>query len=291
MDATSANNVLNVTTNTIVNLLWGEVQEGEWATAVVRMDNAMHAACAVIQHADVIPGIVIAVEQLPYPEAAVWLNWMGMIHWTHESVTRHPWAQQGTIVRMEYKSGELSTNDNEVLQPLEERMGAEEEEARGAQILQTKMEEEDEEDVAYRRRQKEHAKGKKRVDVMEGESLLGKRKVDEALEDERECGQPRMHRSSSKMTTAQSTLIHQPGGRMTTAKKAMRPKRMMKAQQAAEHRRLKEHRDNIESEDEDPIGNVTAGSTSSAGRMTTMPTPAPPSTPPHTPIPVPTPAQ
>ncbi|KAF8835237.1 hypothetical protein BDN67DRAFT_984752 [Paxillus ammoniavirescens] len=93
------------------------------------------------------------------------------------------------------------------------------------------------------------------------------------------------------MTTAQPTLIHQPGGRMTTAKKATRPKQMMKAQQATGHRRLKEHRDDIESEDEDPIGNATAGSTSSAGRMTTTPSPAPPSTPPHTPIPVPTPAQ
>ncbi|KIJ08693.1 hypothetical protein PAXINDRAFT_18188 [Paxillus involutus ATCC 200175] len=43
--------------------------------------------------------------------------------------------------------------------------------------------------------------------------------------------------------------------------------------------------DNIESEDEDPIGDAIAGSTSSASRMTTTPTPAPPSTPLHTPIP------
>jgi hypothetical protein len=100
-----------------------------------------------------------------------------------------------------------------------------------------------------------------------------------------------MRGASSNMTTAQPTLVHQPGGRMTTAKKAAKPKRMTKAQQAAERRRLKEHMDDIESEDEDPIGDVIAGSTSSAGRMTTMPTPAPPSTPPHTPIPVPTPAQ
>ncbi|KIJ07850.1 hypothetical protein PAXINDRAFT_18982 [Paxillus involutus ATCC 200175] len=292
MDATSANNVLNATANTIVDLLWGEVQAGEWATAVVRMDNAMvprRACCH--PHTDVIPGIVIAVEQLLHPEAAVWPNWMGMIHWTHESVARHPWARQGTIIQMEYEFGEPSTNDNEVSQPPEERMGVEEEEARGAQILQTKMEEEEEEDVAYRGRQKEHAKGKKRANATEGESSLGKRKADEALEDERERRQPWMHGASSNMTTAQPTLVHQPGGRMTTAKKAAKPKRMTKAQQAAERRRLKEHMDDIESEDEDPIGDVIAGSTSSAGRMTTMPTPAPPSTPPHTPIPVPTPAQ
>ncbi|KIJ10062.1 hypothetical protein PAXINDRAFT_16908 [Paxillus involutus ATCC 200175] len=290
MDATSANNVLNATTNTIVDLLWGEVQAGEWATAVVRMDNAMHAARAVIQHADMIPGIVIAVEQLLHPEAAVWPNWMGMIHWTHKSVARHPWAQQGTIVQMEYEFGEPSTNNNEVSQPPEERMGVEEE-VQGAQILHTKMEEEDEEDVAYRGRQKEHVKGKKRADATEGESSLGKRKADEALEDERERGQPWMRGSSSNMTTTQPMLIHQPGGRMTTAKKAAKPKRMTKAQQAAERRRLKEHMDDIESEDEDPIGDAIAGSTSSAGRMMTTPTPAPPSTPPHTPIPVPTPAQ
>ncbi|KIK77338.1 hypothetical protein PAXRUDRAFT_17575 [Paxillus rubicundulus Ve08.2h10] len=67
MDATSANNVLNATTKTIVDLLWGEVQDGEWAIAVGRMDNAMHAAHAVIQHTDVIPGILIAVEQLLHP--------------------------------------------------------------------------------------------------------------------------------------------------------------------------------------------------------------------------------
>ncbi|KAF8835191.1 hypothetical protein BDN67DRAFT_1015765 [Paxillus ammoniavirescens] len=123
------------------------------------------------------------------------------------------------------------------------------------------MEEEDEEDVAYRRRQKEHVKGNKRVDVMEGESSLGKRKADEALEDEREHGRPRMRGSSSKITTAQPMLVHQPGGRMTTSKKAARPKWMTKAKQAAER------------------------------RMTTTPTPALPSTPPHTPIPVPNPAQ
>ncbi|KIJ08692.1 hypothetical protein PAXINDRAFT_18187 [Paxillus involutus ATCC 200175] len=135
MDATSANNILNATANTIIDLLWGEVQAGEWATVVVRMDNAMHATRAVIQHADVIPGIVIAVEQLLHPEAAVWPNWMGMIHWTHESVARHPWARQGTIVRTEYEFGKPSTNDNKVSQPPEERMGVEEEEARGVQIL------------------------------------------------------------------------------------------------------------------------------------------------------------
>ncbi|KAF8833891.1 hypothetical protein BDN67DRAFT_985723 [Paxillus ammoniavirescens] len=238
MDATSTNNILNATANTIVDLLWGEVQEGEWATAVVRMDNAMHAARAVIQHADMIPSIIIAVEQLLHPEAAVWLNWMGMIHWTHKSVACHPWAQQGTIVHTEYESGEPSTNNDK----------------------------------------KEHAKGKKRADAMEGESSLGKRKADEALKDEREHRRPRMRRSSSTMTTTQPTLVHQPSGRMTAAKKAARPKWMTKAQEAAQRRRLKEHRDDIESEDEDPIGNVTAGATSSTSRMATTPTPAPPST-------------
>ncbi|KIK72004.1 hypothetical protein PAXRUDRAFT_125978, partial [Paxillus rubicundulus Ve08.2h10] len=128
MDATSANNVLNATAKTIVDLLWGEVQEGEWA--IGRMDNAMHAARAVMQHADVIPGIIIAVEQLIHPEAVVWPNWMGMIQWTHESVASHPWALQGTIVRTEYEFGDSSTNTNEA-----EPMGVEEEEARGVQIL------------------------------------------------------------------------------------------------------------------------------------------------------------
>ncbi|KIK77150.1 hypothetical protein PAXRUDRAFT_17687 [Paxillus rubicundulus Ve08.2h10] len=284
MDATSANNVLNATAKAIVNLLWGEVQDGEWAIAVGRMDNAMHAAHAVIQHADVIPGILIAVEQLLHLKAAVWPNWMGMIRWTQESVTRHPWAQQGTIIQMEYKFGDSSTNDNEVLQPPKEPMGAEEKEVRGAQILQMKMEEDDE-DMVYRRRQKEHAKGKKRADAMEGESLLGKRKADEALEDATECRWPQMHRSSGKMTAAQPTLVHLPGSRMTTAKKAARPKQMTKAKRAAECR------GDFKSEDEDPIGNMAVGSTSSADRMTAMPTPAPPSTPPRMPIPVPNPTQ
>ncbi|KIK76392.1 hypothetical protein PAXRUDRAFT_170115 [Paxillus rubicundulus Ve08.2h10] len=186
MDATSANNVLNATGKTIIDLLWGEVQEGEGAIAVGRMDNAMHATHAVIQHADMIPGIVIAVEQLLHPEAAVWPNWMRMIQWTQESVACHLCARQGMIVQTEYEFGDSSTNDNEVSQPPKEPMGAEEEEARGAQILQMKMEEDNEEDVAYRRQQKEHAKGKKRADATEGESLLGKRKADEVLEDARE---------------------------------------------------------------------------------------------------------
>ncbi|KIK72797.1 hypothetical protein PAXRUDRAFT_21569 [Paxillus rubicundulus Ve08.2h10] len=151
MDATSTNNVLNATTKTIVELLWGEVQDGEWAIVVGRMDNAMHAVRAVIQHADMIPGIIIAMEQLLHPEAAVWPNWMGMIQWTQELVACHPWAQKGTIVWMEYKFGDSSTSDNEVSQPPEEPMGVEEEEAQGAQILQMKMGEDDEEDVAYRR--------------------------------------------------------------------------------------------------------------------------------------------
>ncbi|KIK76011.1 hypothetical protein PAXRUDRAFT_18510 [Paxillus rubicundulus Ve08.2h10] len=260
MDATSTNNVLNATAKTIVNLLWGEVQDREWEIAVGRMDNAMHATRAVIQHADMIPGIVIAMEQLLHPEAAVWPNWMGMIQWAQELAACHPWAWQGTI-------------------PPKEPMGVEEEEARGAQILQIKMEEENEEDVAYRRRQKEHVKGKKRADVTEGESSLGKRKVDEVLEDARECRWPKMHGSSSKMTTAQPTLVHLPGGRMTTTEKSMRPKQM------------KECRDNIKTEDEDPIGDTAVGSTSSADRMMATPTPALPSTPPRTPIPVPNPTQ
>ncbi|KIK74949.1 hypothetical protein PAXRUDRAFT_19402 [Paxillus rubicundulus Ve08.2h10] len=278
MDATSTNNILNATAKTIIiDLLWGEVQDGEWAIAVGRMDNAMHTAHAVIQHTDVIPSIVIAVEQLLHPEAAVWPNWMGMIQWTQESVAHHPWAQRGMIVWIEYEFGDSSTNDNEVLQPPKEPMGADEEEVQGVQNLQMKMEEDNEEDVAYRRRQKEHAKVKKRADATEGESLLGKRKVDKALKDARERGQPQMHGSSSKMTAAQPTLIHLPGDRMTTTKTATRPKQMTKAQRAAERR--------------DHIGNVVVGSTSSTDRMTATPTPAPPSTPPHTPIPVPNPAQ
>ncbi|KIK74561.1 hypothetical protein PAXRUDRAFT_19753 [Paxillus rubicundulus Ve08.2h10] len=158
------------------------------------MDNAMHAMCIVIQHADVIPGILIAVEQLLHPEAAVWPNWMGMIQWSQESVAHHPWAQQGTIVRMEYEFGDSSSNDNEVSQPSKEPMGAEEKEA----------------------------------------------------------------------------------DRMTTTKKATRPKQMTKAQQAAERR------DNVQSEDEGPLA---------MWRMMATPTPAPQSTPLRTPIPVPNPAQ
>ncbi|KIK79963.1 hypothetical protein PAXRUDRAFT_159894 [Paxillus rubicundulus Ve08.2h10] len=142
MDANSANNILNVTAKTIVNLLWGEVQDREWAIVVERMENAM---------VYVIPSIVITVEQLLHPEAAVWPNWMGMIQWTHELVARHPWAWQGTIVQTEYKFGNSSSNDNEVLQPPEGPMGAEEEEVQGVQILQMKMEEDNDEDVAYRR--------------------------------------------------------------------------------------------------------------------------------------------
>ncbi|KIK75874.1 hypothetical protein PAXRUDRAFT_18607 [Paxillus rubicundulus Ve08.2h10] len=124
MDATSANNVLHATVKTIVDLLCGEVQDGEWAIAVGRMYNAMHATRAIIQHADMIPGIIIAVEQLLYLEAA-----------------------QGTIIQTDYEFGDSSTNDNEVSQPLNEPMGAEEEEAQGVQILQMKIKEDDEEDV------------------------------------------------------------------------------------------------------------------------------------------------
>ncbi|KIK78947.1 hypothetical protein PAXRUDRAFT_16602 [Paxillus rubicundulus Ve08.2h10] len=129
MDATSANNVLNVTVKAIIDLLWGEVQDGEWAIAVGWMDNAMHAAHAVIQHAEVIPSILIAMEQLLHPEAAVWPNWMGMIQWTQHSVAHHPWAWQGMIVWMEYEFGDSSTNNNKVSQPLKEPMGVEEEKA------------------------------------------------------------------------------------------------------------------------------------------------------------------
>ncbi|KIK77111.1 hypothetical protein PAXRUDRAFT_167782 [Paxillus rubicundulus Ve08.2h10] len=120
MDATSTNSVLNATTKTIVDLLWGEVQEGKWEMAIRRMHNAMHGACAVIQHADVIPGIVIAVEQLLHPENVGWPDWMGMIGWTHKSVACHAWAWQGSIVHTEYESGDSSTNKNEGLQQLEE---------------------------------------------------------------------------------------------------------------------------------------------------------------------------
>ncbi|KIK74241.1 hypothetical protein PAXRUDRAFT_20078 [Paxillus rubicundulus Ve08.2h10] len=145
---------------------------------------------------------------------------MGMIQWTQELVARHPWAQQGTIIQMEYEFGDSSSNNNEVSQPLKEPMGAEEEEVRGAQILQMKTKEDNEEDVV-----------------------------------------------------------------MTTTNKAARPKQMMEAQWAAGRR------DDVQSEDEDPIGNVVVGSTSSADRMTAMPTPAPQSTPLRTPIPVPNPTQ
>ncbi|KIK75395.1 hypothetical protein PAXRUDRAFT_18755 [Paxillus rubicundulus Ve08.2h10] len=193
MDATSTNNILNATAKTIIDLLWGEVQDREWAIA--------HTVHAVIQYTNVIPSIVITVEQLLHPEAAVWPNWMGMIQWTQELVACHPWARQGMIVQTEYKFGDSSTNDNEVSQPPKEPMGAEEEEV------------------------------------------------------------------------------------MTTAKKATRPKQMMEAKQAAERR------DDIETEDEDPIGKAVVGSTSSTNRMTAIPTPAPPSTPPCTPIPVPNPTQ
>ncbi|KIK78937.1 hypothetical protein PAXRUDRAFT_119750, partial [Paxillus rubicundulus Ve08.2h10] len=134
MDANSANNVLNATTKTINNLLWGEVQDGEWEIVVGWMDNAMHATHVVIQHTDMIPGIIIAVEQLLHPEAAVWPNWMGIIQWTHKSVACHLWAQQGMIVQTEYKFGDSSSNDNDILQPPEEPMGAEEE-VWGVQIL------------------------------------------------------------------------------------------------------------------------------------------------------------
>ncbi|KIK79537.1 hypothetical protein PAXRUDRAFT_16284 [Paxillus rubicundulus Ve08.2h10] len=261
MDATSANSVLNATAKTIVDLLWDEVCDGEWAMTVGRMENAMHTACAVIQHAEVIPSIVIAVEQLLHPENSVWPDWMAMIGWTEESVTRHAWARKGTIVHTEYESGDSSSNENM---------------------------NEDEGELAYRRLQKEHAKGKKRADEMGGETSLGKRKAEDALEDESKCGSPQMCRSSSKMTNTWPTLIHRPGGRMTTAGKPMRPKRMTKG--------LKECRDNIESEDEKPSGDATAGSStihtaSSIANITSSPAPASQSSSIRMPTPVPIPTQ
>ncbi|KAF9222863.1 hypothetical protein BS17DRAFT_818180 [Gyrodon lividus] len=159
MDAIAANLVLNATTKTITNILWGEVQGGEWDIVVERMENAMCAAHAIIQHANVIPGIVIAVEQLLHPQDTQWPHWMAMIEWMHESVSRHEWAQHGRV-------------------QLEEVLGMEEEETWGEEILQMKMEE-DEEDKVYTSRRKEHVKGKRRADATDGETSLGKSKADE----------------------------------------------------------------------------------------------------------------
>ncbi|KAF9218784.1 hypothetical protein BS17DRAFT_770453 [Gyrodon lividus] len=116
MDATTANLVLDATAKTIVNILWGEVQGGEWDTAVERMENAMRAACTIIQHANVIPGIVIAVEQLLHPQDMQWL------------------------VCTQYKSGSTTTDQNEFSQQLEEVSGMEEEEMWGEEEMQVEEE-------------------------------------------------------------------------------------------------------------------------------------------------------
>ncbi|KIK80616.1 hypothetical protein PAXRUDRAFT_127900, partial [Paxillus rubicundulus Ve08.2h10] len=134
MDATSANSVLNMTTKTIVDLLWGKVQEGEWGMAVKRMENAMNATHAVIQNADVIPGILIAVEQLLHPPNASWPHWMAMIEWTQESIAHHAWARSGRIVCMEYKFGTASNDKEEGSQQPEDVLAVEKE-MRGEEIL------------------------------------------------------------------------------------------------------------------------------------------------------------
>ncbi|KIK76453.1 hypothetical protein PAXRUDRAFT_169918 [Paxillus rubicundulus Ve08.2h10] len=120
MDATSANSVLNVTAKTIVDLLWGKVQEGEWGMVVKRMENSMNATCAVIQHVDVISRIVITVEQLLHPQNTAWPHWIAMIEWTHKSVTCHAWARNGRIICTAYKFLTTSNNDKEGLQQPEE---------------------------------------------------------------------------------------------------------------------------------------------------------------------------
>ncbi|KAF9226981.1 hypothetical protein BS17DRAFT_765099 [Gyrodon lividus] len=127
MDAATANLVLDATAKTIVNILWGEVQGGEWDTTVERMENAMHAARAIIQHANVILGIVIAVKQRLHPQDMQWPHWM-----------------HGCIVCTQYESGSATTDQNEFSQQLEEVLGMEEEETWGEEILQMKMEEDKE---------------------------------------------------------------------------------------------------------------------------------------------------
>ncbi|KIK75810.1 hypothetical protein PAXRUDRAFT_18666 [Paxillus rubicundulus Ve08.2h10] len=80
-----------MTTKTIVDLLWDEVWEGEWGMVAERMDNAMNATHTVIQHVDVIPGIVITVEQLLHPMNAPWPPWMAMIKWMHDWLSTVHW--------------------------------------------------------------------------------------------------------------------------------------------------------------------------------------------------------
>ncbi|KIK91622.1 hypothetical protein PAXRUDRAFT_149107 [Paxillus rubicundulus Ve08.2h10] len=147
MDATSANSVLNATAKTIVDLLCGKVQGGEWGMVVKRMGNAMNTT-----HVDVIHGIVIAVEQLLHPQNAAWPHWMAMIEWTHKLVACHAWARNGRIVCMAYEFGTTSNNDKECLQQPKE-VSAREEETRRAETLEMKMEDDvdDVADVVYMR--------------------------------------------------------------------------------------------------------------------------------------------
>jgi hypothetical protein len=200
---------------------------------------------------------------------------MAIINWTHKSVGRHPWAQRGSIVWTKYECGTPSTDENEGSQKLEDLSGVEEE-TRGRQILQMKMEE-DEDDAAYARRRQERAKGKKRANEMDGETSRGKRKADEALEEESDRRRPRTSGPNGKMTATQPILVPRLGGRMTAATRPavlLPRKRMTKAQRAEHRTRLKELRDETETE-----------FTSS---MTTEPIPAPEPTPtpPATPAPI-----
>ncbi|KIK74360.1 hypothetical protein PAXRUDRAFT_175940, partial [Paxillus rubicundulus Ve08.2h10] len=145
----SANSVLNMTTKTIVDLLWGEVQEGEWGMAIEIMENAMNAAHTVVWHGDVIPGIVIAVKQLLHLKNTAWSHWMVMIKWVHELVACHAWVRNGRIVHMAYKFGTASNNNKEgSQQPME--VLAMEEEMKGVEILEMNVEE-DEDDAVYMR--------------------------------------------------------------------------------------------------------------------------------------------
>ncbi|KIK72610.1 hypothetical protein PAXRUDRAFT_180340 [Paxillus rubicundulus Ve08.2h10] len=128
----------NVTTKTIIILFWGKVQEGEWGMSIERVENAMNAACAVVQHVDMIPGVVIAVKELLHLQNAAWPHWMAMIKWMHKLVTHHAWVRNGRIVHMAYKFGTTSNNDKEGSQQPEEILAGEEE-MRGAEILEMRI--------------------------------------------------------------------------------------------------------------------------------------------------------
>ncbi|KIK93876.1 hypothetical protein PAXRUDRAFT_144062 [Paxillus rubicundulus Ve08.2h10] len=293
MDATTANSVLNMTAKIIVDLLWGEVQEGEWGMVVEIMENVMNAAHAVIQHVDVMPSIVIAVKQLLHLPNAARPHWMPMIEWMDKLVAHHAWARNGRIVCTEYKFG-MESNDNEEVLQQPKDVSAVGDEMRGEEILDMKMDE-DEDDVEYMRQQKEQAKGKKRVDYMEGETLLGKRKVELDLDEGSNHGWAQMHGSTTQMTMTQPMLAHRPHRRMIVAKKVTVmpwPKQMTKAQQAEQCRQLQECRDNIKPEDKDFMGEAGTSSHavlggSSTSNMMTIPTSTavPTPTTPLTPIP------